>query len=84
MNAGKADLFRKWFLFCLTRSGEKALHMNLKTVLAPQVIILVVLVNLVYLPDLFHPKQATLTLMPAEDNLTKAAAIDGVITFYDH
>lgn len=58
------------------------MHINLKTVLLPLVIILAILVGLVSFPDLFHRAPATLTPMPAEDDLAKAASIDGVTAFF--
>jgi hypothetical protein len=68
--------------FCLPRSGEKAMHLNPKTILFPLVIVLAVLVALVSFPDLLHPSPATPTPMRAEDDLAKKVAIDGVTAFF--
>ena len=58
------------------------MHLNLKTVLLPLVIVLVVLVALVSFPDLLHSAPATSIPTPAEDDLAKKAAIDGVTAFF--
>ena len=58
------------------------MHLNLKTVLLPLVIVLAIMVWLVSFPDLLHPAPAMPTPAPAEDDLAKKAAIDGVIAFF--
>jgi hypothetical protein len=68
--------------FLFNSFWRKAMHLNLKTVLLPLVIVIVILVGFVSFPDLFHPASSAATPTPAEDELANKAAIDGVTAFF--
>jgi hypothetical protein len=58
------------------------MHLNLKTVFLSLVIALAVLAALLSFPDLSHSTPKMPTATPTEDDLAKAAAIDGMTTFF--
>ena len=58
------------------------MHFNLKTILLSLVVVLAALVVLVSLPNLTLPSSVTPTPTPAEDDLAKAAAFNGVTAFF--
>jgi hypothetical protein len=58
------------------------MHLNLKTILLPLVIFLAGLLILTSFPGIVGSQQGSLTPTPAEDDLAKAAAIQGATVFF--
>ena len=58
------------------------MHINLKTILIPLIIVLAILVVLVSFPGLIHPAAVDMTPTPSEDGMAKTAAITGTTAFF--
>lgn len=58
------------------------MHFNIKTILLPLVILLAGLVILTSFPGIVGSQQGSLTPSPAEDDLAKAASIQGATVFF--